>query len=196
MTKKQYLFLLLALILASCDRTYRLSEEDYAWMPYKGNETLVFKSNAGDTDTIFLLKKSTMLAYPDPLSLNGAKYEVLSVSCRHSDQYTSSGQHRYLEGTFFEVKKSMDRRAEIAILLAARDACFYRLSRIKTDSLSKVKPIFYAGCNDVYIIDPEDYSGNFHERSDYITKLYWSRSKGLIRYDKKDNIYWELQKAQ
>ena len=45
----------------------------------------------------------------------------------------------------------------------------------------------------VYIIEDEDWV-NFKKRSDYITKIYWSKSKGLIRYDKKDSVYWELSK--
>jgi hypothetical protein len=33
--------------------------------------------------------------------------------------------------------------------------------------------------------------GNFYQRSNYITKVYWSKSQGIVRFDKKDN-YWEL----
>ena len=32
------------------------------------------------------------------------------------------------------------------------------------------------------------YSG----RDDFVMKVYWSKSKGLIRYDKKNGVYWEL----
>ena len=51
-------------VLTSCRGTYRLSDNDYSWMPYQGNETLVFSSNSGNIDTIFLLKKDTLIAYP------------------------------------------------------------------------------------------------------------------------------------
>jgi hypothetical protein len=39
----------------------------------------------------------------------------------------------------------------------------------------------------------EDYFGFLYQRSDFVTKVYWSKSKGLVRYDKKDGVYWELQ---
>lgn len=194
------LFLFFLLFLTSCGRTNKLSEKDYSWMPYKGNETLVFKSNTGDTDTIFLLKKYTLMAYPEPQSLFGIKYEIVCISCRFSDPYSSDGAHRYLEGRFLEIGKAMDRHAELNILLSAKDAQFYRLSRIKIDSLSRVSPVTIETSsgqyNDIYVIDSEDYLGTFRKRNNFITKLYWSRSSGVIRYDKRNNVYWELLKIE
>lgn len=195
--KKQFnLFFFCVLFLVSCGKAISLSEEDYSWMPYKGNETLVFKSNTGDTDTIFFMRKDTLWGYPDP-ALSVSKYEEAAIFSKHSDPYTSNG-HRYLEGYFLKIKKTMSRKAELVIDLSAKDASFYRLSPIKIDSLSKVNPISfvtsYRRWDDVYVISGEDYLGSFQQRSDYITKVYWSRSKGLIRYDKKDSVYWELIK--
>jgi len=198
MKKQIILFCFSVLFLVSCGQTNRLTEEDYLWMPYNGNEMLVFKSNAGEIDTIFLLKKDTLLAYPEAQSINGVKYEVVSVFCKHSDPNILQGKHRYLENVFLEVKKSKNRQAEINILLSAKDANFYRLSRITTDSLSKVKQVTlqtsYGQYDDVYVIEGEDYLGSLSQRSDFVVKLYWSKSEGLIRYDKKDSVFWELSK--
>jgi hypothetical protein len=197
--KRQFiLFLFSTSFLMSCGQTKRLSEEDYKWMPYKGNETLVFRSNTGDIDTIFLLKKDTLIAYAEPQAVNGIKYEVVSIFCKHSDPYMPGGKHRYLKNKFFKVEKAEDNRTEINILLSAKDADFYRLSPIKTDSLSKENPSTlqtqYGQYDDVYIINAEDYLGSFSQWSNFITKVYWSKSNGLIRYDKKDTVYWELAK--
>lgn len=197
--KKQFiLFCFSILFLVSCGQTNRLSEEDYLWMPYKGEETLVFKSNTGETDSIFLIKKDTLLAYPEAQSINGIKYEVVSVFCKHSDPNILYDKQRYLENIFLEVEKSKDRQAEINIMLSAKDANFYRLSKIKIDSLNKIEPITlqtsYGQYDDVYVIEGEDWLGSFYQRSNFVTKLYWSKSSGLVRYDKKDNIYWELLK--
>lgn len=49
--------------------------------------------------------------------------------------------------------------------------------------------------NDVYIIDDEDWL-NFKQRSNYVKKLYWSKSEGLIRYDKQEGVFWELTKKR
>lgn len=197
--KMQFIsFCFVVLALMSCGQTNKLSEKDYSWMPYNGDETLVFKSNTGKTDTIFLLKKDTLLAYPEAQSLNGIKCEEAVIFCKHSDPDASKNEHSYLKNYFFKIGMSKDRTAVMNIMLSAEDAKFYRLSPIKIDSLAKIDPVAlntpYAEYNDVYVLEGEDYSGNFSQRSNFVTKLYWSKSGGVVRYDKKDGIYWELLK--
>ena len=194
---KTILAFLTIIFFASCHDTYRLSVSDHIWMPYTGKETLVFSSNTGDIDTIFFLKKDTSIAYPEAQSLNGKTYEVVSIFCRHSDPWPPDGSHRYLDNDFVELKKSKDKKARLHFNLSAKDANFYRLTGIRIDSLSQ-QPLTslatkYKAYNDVYIIDGEDWL-NFRQRSDYVTKLYWSKSEGLIRYDKQDGVFWELTK--
>jgi hypothetical protein len=183
--------------LTSCRGTYRLSEEDHRWMPYNGNEKLVFCSNSGDTDTIFFLKKDTLIAYPEAQSLNGKTYEVVRIFCRHSDSWLPDGSHRYLDNDFVELKKSKDKKARLHFNLSVKDAKFYRLTGIMIDSLAQQPSTSLATkhktYNDVYLIEDVDWL-DFKQRSDYVTKLYWSKSEGLIRYDKQDGSYWELTK--
>lgn len=182
--------------LTSCRGTYRLSEEEHEWMPYKGNETLVFASNTGDTDTIFFLKKDTLIAYPEAQAINGKTYEVVSIFCRHTDPLRDGG-YRYLSNDFVELQKSKDKKARLHFNLSTKDANFYRLTGIRIDSLGHQQftslMTKHKKYNDVYVIDDEDWL-NFKQRSDYVTKLYWSKSEGLIRYDKQDSVYWELAK--
>ena len=194
-TSEFIITLLTPAVLMSCGKAHRLSPKDYLWMPYAGNETLVFSSNTGDTDTIFLLKKDTLIAYPEAQSLSGTTYEIVSIFCRHSDASAPDGNHRYLDNDFVSLEKSKDKIARLHLHVSAKDANFYRLTGLRIDSLSqqpttslaiKSKPY-----SDVYIIDAEDWL-NFKQRSNYVTKLYWSKSYGLLRYDKQDGIYWEL----
>ena len=157
-------------------------------MPYKGNETLVFSSNTGDTDTIVFIKKDTLIAYPEAQALNGKTYEVVRIFAKYSN-----GASR----DFVELQKSKDKIARLHFNLSAKDAVFYRLTGLIIDSLSQQQTNSLATksktYNDIYIIDSDDWL-NFKQRSDYVTKLYWSKSEGLIRYDKQDSIYWELTK--
>ena len=188
MKKQLILFVFTSSFLIACGQINRLSKEDYAWMPYKGNETLVFKSNSGEADTVFILKKDTLMAYPEAQSLSGTEYEVAAVFCK------SSIQKFYL----FKVQKAKDNRAELVFDLEMNTAELYGHTPVKIDSLSKSKPITlqtsYDKYEDVYIIYPDNYAMDFYNRSDFVTKLYWSKSNGLIRYDKKDGVYWELMK--
>ena len=198
MTTPKFIIALLAFsLLTSCSRTYRLSEDDLKWMPYKGNEILVFNSNTGDTDTIFFLKKHIEIADADIYSPWSDKYELVSIFCKHTDPWPPDGRHRYLENYFMTLTKSKDGKARLEIKFSAKDANFYKLHGTRIDSLDMVRPTTlatkYKTYKDVYIIEDEDWL-NFKQRGDYITKAYWSKSEGLIRYDKQDGVYWELTK--
>jgi hypothetical protein len=181
----------------SCGGHYKLSDNDYKWIQYSGNETLVFNSNNGEADTIFFLKKDTMTAYSEPENPFGIPFEEVSIFCRHSDAAPPDGKHRYLENPFLELEKSKDRNASLHFSLCAKDATFYKLSGLKIDSLGNQAPktfqTKYKAYNDVYVVDDDDWL-NFKQRSDYITKIYWSKSEGLIRFDKQNGVYWELEK--
>lgn len=195
--KKQLLLIIFCVSsLMSCSRTNRLSEEDFLWMPYRGDETLIFKSNLGETDTIFFIRKDTLWAYPDP-AMSTNKNEVIGIFCKHTDPHASNSKLGYLESYFLKIEKIGSRHTEMIINLSAKDAKFYRLSPIRIDSLSEeergTSKTPYAQYNDVYIFSDED---DFQKRGNYVTKIYWSKSHGLIRYDKKEGIYWELWKKQ
>jgi hypothetical protein len=198
MQNRPMLFCIATFILVSCGKTNTLSKKDFKWMPYIGNETLVFNSTSGDTDTFFFLKKDTILAYPEAQAGNGIKYEVVSIFCKHSDPWPPDGKHQYLENSFLNLQKATDNYAELNILLSGKDAVFYRLKGPKIDTLNNQKPLTfqtkYGKYDDVYVINADD-NNKYSNRSDFVTKVYWSKSKGLIRYDKKDSIHWELKSS-
>ncbi len=197
MQNKFFLFFIPTILLSSCFKSYTLTQEDYKWMPYRGNETLIFKSNTGESDTIFLFEKHTMVGYFHPDTPSGS-YEEVSVFGKHIDPDLVNGKPHYLEREFFSIKKNKHGSTEMEISLSAKDAVFYRLSSIEINSLRKINTITlksqFHQYDDVYIITGEDYEGNYFERSNFIIKVYWSRSSGLIRYDKKNGVYWELEK--
>ena len=194
---KLFLFILLMLILiASCSREMKLSASDYEWMPYKGNETLIFTSNKGDFDSVFFLKKDTLWGFPDAQSIFAPQCEGVRIFCRHTDSVIQDKSIRYLENDFCSIQKSKNGHTVLKVNLLTKDAVFYRLGPINLDSLNKVTPIVLETkknrYKDVFVINGEDYSGYFRDRYDFVTKIYWSKSKGLIRFDKKKKAYWEL----
>jgi hypothetical protein len=193
MTVFKFIIILVTLFfLTSCERSHKLSKTDYAWMPYKGNETVVFTSNNGDTDTIFFLRKDTIIAYPEAQNPFGDTYELVDIFCKHSDPSPPDKKHRYLENSFYSVSNGV-----LSIGLLAEDAVFYSMRKFRIDSLNKTKPSLlrtkYHNYNDVYVFSGEDYLGFLHDRSNFVTKVYWSKSQGMVRFDKKDSVYWELK---
>ena len=75
-------FSIFLLVLFSCGTKIR--KEDNKYIPYKGNEILVFQSNKNELDTIFLTGISKFNACYDPLSLFKPACEGKELSCKKS----------------------------------------------------------------------------------------------------------------
>jgi len=182
--------------MTSCSRTIKLDEKDFRWIPYKGNETLVFSSTTGDTDTIFLSGSNRQITPNDPLAVFPTNFEHFSISARHSDPSPPNGNHRYLEGAFLQLSAFKNKQAYLSIDLAAKDSWFYGgnflelkdLDTIEQSTLNTKSNIY----TDIIVLTPE--SNEYFDRSNFLIKVYWSKSNGLIRFDKKDSVYWELTK--
>lgn len=195
-TPKSIVTFLTIVFLTSCGKTIRLDDKDFRWIPYNGTETLVFNSNTGDTDTVFLLGTTKGTSPSDPLDIFPTNLEHFSILSRHSDPSPPSGNHRYLEGAFLQLSAAEDKYPYLTLHHTAKDAWFYGgqfmdLKDLDTITLTSLTTNLKT-YNDVIILKPE--SNEYSDRSDFITEVYWSKSEGLIRYDKKDGVYWELTK--
>jgi hypothetical protein len=200
MTTPKYIIVLLTFFfLYSCGKTIRLSEKDFRWIPYKGNETLVFNSNTGDTDTIFLTGTKRDTSPTDPLDMFPTNLEHYIISSTRSDPSPPSGNHRYLEGSVFVELSASEKKnnAFLSFDLTTKDSWFYgnnsswslkTFDTLKGDVLQTKVKTYY----DIIIVTPD--TDEYIDRSNFLTKVYWSKSEGLIRFDKKDSVYWELTK--
>lgn len=191
-----YMFFFAIVNMTSCGKTIKLAEKDLHWIPYKGNETLVFNSNAGESDTIFLTGSGRSTYASDPLDFFPTKLESFGINSKRSDPSPPDGQQRYLESGFVEISTSEDNTTYMTIDLTAKDAWFYggRFMLLKDlDTVSFISlPTKLKTYEDILVWEPE--SNEYFDRSNFITKVYWSKSEGLVRFDKKDSVYWELAK--
>jgi hypothetical protein len=163
--KTSSLFILSLCLLVSCFNVNRLTVEDFGWMPYEENQVLVFKSSLGGVDTIFLMEKDTIYGYPEAQKINGVVTEHLVISSMRTDiRLTTKDAWFYTNGQFITVDDLTD----------------YGFSTVNTT---------YRKYDDVFVFTGDE---SYSQRSHFVTKLYWSKSSGLIRYDKKDGEYWEL----
>jgi hypothetical protein len=181
-------------IITSCGKTIKLSKKDFSWVPYKGNEILVFNSTTGETDTLFLLGVGRESVPSDPLDFFPTNLDHFSIGAKHSDPSPPSGNHRYLESDFLNLSVGEDKEPYLSIHFTAKKAWFYGGSFLDLKDLDTIKQVALdtkaKRFTDIIIIRPD--SDEYSDRSDFITNLYWSKSQGLIRYDKKDGSYWEL----
>lgn len=183
-------------LFTSCGKTIRLTTDEIKRIPYQGNEVLVFHSNQGEVDTIFLLGGSKSKSPTDPLAIFPTEVESYNIGSTHSDPSPPSGNHRYLDGGFLNLSASENRESYFTLYLRGKDAWFYGGRALYLKQIDSMPVVSLKTPNRTYIdiihIYPD--TQEYEHRSNFITKVYWSKSEGVIRYDKKDNIYWELVK--
>ncbi|MGZ3756025.1 MAG: hypothetical protein ACXVAY_20025 [Mucilaginibacter sp.] len=194
---KYFALVFLLFITVSCSFTYKIPDNDYSLIPYKGDETLAFKSNTGETDTVFL---EGINRYSGPRDQwhsfwrNAEYYEILSE--RTDPVYP---ERRLIHQKL--ITMVYDGETTISIDFTAKNAWFYgpdfypkkEFLQLKTNILIVNKRKY----DDVLVLKPnavynENINGKIVERSNTITKLYWSRKYGIVRYDKIGTEYWEL----
>ncbi len=163
-------------------RTKKLTEQEKQSIPYKGNEILVFKSNKSELDTIRITEITIREHPPNLGDMFWAKNtEVLRVhndiDCKRCDAIiTYSVQN-------FSSKTDIDYRIKINEKRYYLGTNFKTFKKLETENLNVNGTKF----NDVILIERKD------EKSSYrLDRLYWSKSKGIVRIDINENYYWEL----
>jgi len=178
------------LLFSSCERTKRLTDRDKLWIPYQKNELLVFESSAKARDTIIYIKNDTLTDDPNIYNPLSIKFETITVFSKHSDDKSS------FDLELFRIDKSADGKARIYPGHFDKDSWFYVLNGFSVDSLTNIKPqkikVFDNTFDDVYILYPQDFLYRKDEKS-FVTKVYWSKTKGMIKYVRRDSVYWGLK---
>jgi hypothetical protein len=177
-------------------RTNHIPEEDFELVPYSGSEVLIFESNQGDVDTIFLQGTSQHTSPTDPLDIFPVRAQHFSIIARHSDPSPPGGNHRYLEGKeLVGLSMSESNETWIKIRFAAKDAWFYGDASLRTSQFH-IRPeirivIEDQPYDDVVVF--EDTEKEYYQRSNHVERLYWSKTFGVVKYDKKEGETWELR---
>jgi hypothetical protein len=195
MNKGIFLSIFLALLISSCgiitnsvqDSCIRLrfKERDLFWVnPYKVNDILVFQSNRNNTDSLKIVNKE-FTKPKDSRECNWFVSLYLSESVRldyqffHDKKWTEQKNLLYLE-------KRPKKEGNELILRAFQLEYFNPNLQTGSTFLKKLN----VQVTDCYIFE-HDKARVLDSRMG-ITKFYWSKSLGLIKYESKDGETWEL----
>ncbi len=180
--------------LASCgSRTYRLSETDFDWMPYKGKDTLIFTSTDGDTDTLFLKNGNRNMEYEvNPLSVRPPdSTEAFEVSYQYNFFDTAQQLYNFRVFPLIILKRTKERTTAVGFYIITDDASFCGLKYFEMEYLNRQKLTILQTSlreyHDVFIFEPDF---NCSE----VSKIYWSKSNGLVRFDKINGSHYTLTK--
>jgi hypothetical protein len=151
-----------------------------------------FKSNFGEIDTIFIFEKDTIFGYPEAQKFNGIMTQQIQVSASLSNNSEKGGLQDEL-GRFFVLSRNQNNQTSIRVGLMTEDFWFYQTKNILLEDLINAGFIdFKIGCrryDDVVVLSGDR---GYSSRENFIDMLYWSKSKGLVRYEKTDGECWDL----
>lgn len=187
-------FLILIISLVSCNNSYyKIPNADKKLIPYNGKEILVFKSNRGNVDTIFLEGYKEFSSPVDQWAfpLKYVDHRIL-LSKRTDPNY-----NRYLDSLNF-VSLTNDGTTNIKINLTAKHSWFMGTDIFTKsefldlkDTTIKIEDSIY---RNVIMIRSNLNSSKDNSKKRYhnINVIYWSKTKGLIRFDNTDSEIWEI----
>ncbi|CAL2085507.1 hypothetical protein [Tenacibaculum sp. 190524A05c] len=184
-----YLFIIITFI--SCNnkeqKQINLSKQDYYWQPYKKNDLLVFESNKGMLDTLKVSKIELQNMPSDPLDILPTRIETLHVYVSKIKNGADDGfLHKILEVSPYKKDTTL-----VDYSFSFKTASFY--NHDGSSEKKKAKENF--GLREpVYVIISND--STFLKRDNYVDKLYWSKSKGILGYDMRKGDKWRILKSQ
>jgi len=184
------LFLVAAIV--SCSKHYRLKNEDLKYIPYKGNEVLVFQSDKGRMDTAFLKGMSNFNGCGDPLAISPNQCDGIRLNCTRTDP----DNDRYLEGKqLVELVAAPNGETHISFDIVLKGSWFYSTDSYSLSEFDKMPNTELTIDNKVYkdvkVFEASDYANQYEQRENYAERFYWSVGKGLLGLDRRDEK-WRL----
>jgi hypothetical protein len=181
----------------SCSKHYKLKKNDRKYIPYKGNEVLVFHSNKNRMDTIFLKGLSNFNGCGDPLDLFPDKCDGISLNCTRTDP----NYDRYLEGKgLVELVATSSGKTRISFDIVLRASWFYNMDSYSLSEFDKMPnselTIEDNVYKDVKIFEASDYAKQYQQRDNYAERFYWSLSQGFLGLDRRDEKWRMIKKYE
>lgn len=187
-----YCFILTTFV--SCIKHYKLNTDDIKYIPYKGNEILVFNSDKNSIDTIFLKGMSKFNGCGDPLDIFPDKCDGISLNCTRTDP----NYDRYLEGKRLVEIVATSGHTIISFDIILRGSWFYNMDSYSLSEFENMPnnelTIENKTYKDVKIFEASEYAKKYEHRENYAERFYWSLSKGFLGLDRKDEK-WRLIKT-
>lgn len=183
-----FVVVLLSLMGASCN--YQFNSYAKHWNPYSPMKVLVFESDKGQQDSIFIYNiKDEQQGEKNTIAVN---YDLL-----HNGVPAESKDASWL----LNIETWNNNTGLINFNLNTPSAKFgpYEAKRISwIDSLPKENyEVYGITYKDILVLEPDSSLPGYQQQAvqnTFVTKMLWSKTNGLVRYYLKDGTKWELVK--
>ncbi|MBC7525469.1 MAG: hypothetical protein H7239_13655 [Flavobacterium sp.] len=181
-------------------KSQHLTKKDIEFNPYKVGDSLFFQSTKNEKDTIIitsiykqkLTEKCYSLLTCIPTYLFGETWEGYYVNSEFPNNHGEAWDD------ILTIRAEKDGTKTIMFSLYKKDACWYgnndmennanKILNLPTIKFERGQKIF----NDVIIIPSTN--KEYRDRDDFIAKMYWSKSQGLVGFDKLNGDKWTIVK--
>ncbi len=181
--------LILFLIFVSCTKDYTLDKESLKLVPYKGNETLVFRSSTNQLDSLLLKGTDRYSKSDNNFRLFPADtYETYVLKCTAYDAFDKV---RRGDQVMIELVQTSENTNITFTIPMKGVSCFGYYSKTSLERIEntrlKIGNTFYS---DVKIIEN---TGTYQEEGYFAKRFYWSNTEGFLGFDDKEE-QWRLVK--
>jgi hypothetical protein len=186
--------------LSSCGKSYRLTDNDISFNPYKVGDSLLFQSDKDERDTIIiasidkekLREKCYSFISCIPKYLWGESWESYYVRTKSPDY------HGEALNDILTISAETNGSTAIMFDFHIKGATWYgnteidnvanKLLNLKTQKIT----IGSTSYDDVITIPSTN--KEYKKRNDFVNNLYWSRTKGLVGFDKSNGDKWTVKR--
>jgi hypothetical protein len=180
--------ILVSLVYTGCTqgRTY-LTEQDKVWNPYREGDVLIFRSKDGQIDTIVITR---IEANRFPEGLGAQTNERLKVLAQLDRQSTSKSP--LTVSLLYLSAKTSQHSSKVDFEFSVGGGVFWGtpFAIMELDEYGEeYLELPYKTFSDVIRVD--DNSNQIYRPYDIAT-IFWSKSAGYVKCEKKDGTIWEL----
>jgi hypothetical protein len=179
----------ISLLFTSCGTTYRIEKTEYDYIPYNGNEVLVFESNNYETDTI-ILKQYKGWDKPSryPYRVTFEKYEKFGIELIHSNSLLNNSAPDFL----IELRAFNWKGLRIDLRTKSKNDNYINKTRLTKAEFDNI-PSNEILINEKLYSDVKIILGDIPKNGTIeVTQFYWSKKYGLLGWDM-NNSKWRLR---
>lgn len=193
-----FFYSIISVVLIGCGEKYYLSEEEIALNPYMEGDVVIFQANTGELDTVqvssikkeFPVDAGPLKYYEQSLDVNveGLSLPWLTITTAYPRDSARIVFRVGITPNSESNKPSWDRKTAISFWSSLLRGLSIEEFNSRLRKEVTINSIEFA---DVIVIDENIEKGGMIKYT-AADKVYWSFSKGLVRIERDDGLYWEL----
>lgn len=195
-TYSKLVVLMFLIVLVSCKSNLRLAISDLEFNPYNVGDTLLFCSDEGKKDTIIIDSVQRQILQDKCYSLLSCIPKMIFGDSWEGFYVNSSKPNESWSGTsFLTIKVEPNGIKTVNFNFKLKYACWYGVCENDLNKILTLPTIKFSTkteeLKDVIVIVSRNQE--YRDRFDFVDRIYWSKSKGLVGFDLLNGEKWVVR---